>query len=486
MARVETTHYGLVPAQGPHWTLAQEKSIAQDYPFEAAYDSPEQFITQTYLQFLWLPQSLMPLQLLVPSLRRVSSIPSSSQTPHSLHSLLDPLLQTTRAISNKYHVELVQILQDGGGAGELEETMMWYTLHHERMGDQDVESGNQEPWMNEKWRQNWLERLERREVQVQILLYMTKLSLPGSLPVVNQPKQRKRSGKEAVPPSLSPEERLESLMDKLSMLQLTNHLETNGPKLNHNEKDWAQLFCESTVEPIFKTPLPEMCSLLRSKLFPASPFSDDSDADTATASRSPSPEQDKPQVDQMETSEGTSALLPPNHDSRSLSRARSRSLSMSLAQEKEERERSVGVGPGKKRLLNREVSMSRAFKPRPKTSSKLSEAPQESQARANEDDSEIILVEDTPQKPRVAHNKQIAQFQDAASSSSSNLFGTERTNPRGIFGSQEDETDDDDAWMLDSSPDVLLLRPGRRDRGSDDEYEAVTFHTPSKKPRRRK
>lgn len=86
---------------------------------------------------------------------------------------------------------------------------------------------------------------------MQILLYMTKLSLPGSLPVVKQPKQRKRSGKEAgPPPPLSPEERLESLMDKLSMLQLTNHLETNGPKLNHNEKDWAQLFCESIVEPM--------------------------------------------------------------------------------------------------------------------------------------------------------------------------------------------------------------------------------------------
>lgn len=78
---------------------------------------------------------------------------------------------------------------------------------------------------------------------------MTKLSLPGPLPVVNQPKKRKRAGKEAdLPPPLSPEERLESLMDKLSMLQLTNHLETNGPKLNHNEKDWAQIFCESIVE----------------------------------------------------------------------------------------------------------------------------------------------------------------------------------------------------------------------------------------------
>lgn len=242
----------------------------------------------------------------------------------------------------------------------------------------------------------------------------------------------------------------------------------------------------------FKNQLPELCSLLRSKVFPASPFSDDfSDADTVTASRSPSPEQDPPQLDHLETSLGSSTLLPPNHDPRPLSRARSRSLSVSLAQEKEERERSVGVGPSKRRLLNREVSMSRAFKPKPRTTSKLPEVTQESQTRGDEEsktenNSEVILVEDTPQKPRIAYNKREIQPQsDATSSSSSNLFGSERSNPPGIFGRQKDETDDDDAWMLDSSPDVLLLRPGRRARGSDDEYEAVTFHTPSKKPRRR-
>lgn len=103
----------------------------------------------------------MPLNLFVPSLRRVVGLPSSSQTPHSLHSLLDPLLQTTRTISNKYHVELVQILQDGGGAGEMEETMMWYALHHERTCDN--KQSKDEPWMDEKWRQGWLERLEKRE-----------------------------------------------------------------------------------------------------------------------------------------------------------------------------------------------------------------------------------------------------------------------------------------------------------------------------------
>lgn len=73
---------------------------------------------------------------------------------------------------------------------------------------------------------------------------MTKLSLPGPVPVVAQPKKRKRSHKEADPPPRAPEERLEDFMDKLSVLQLTEHLETGGPRFNYNEKDWAQAFCE--------------------------------------------------------------------------------------------------------------------------------------------------------------------------------------------------------------------------------------------------
>lgn len=107
----------------------------------------------------------MPLELFVPSLRRVAALPSSSQASHSLHPLLDPLLQTARAISNKYHVELVQILQDGGGNGEIEETVMWYTLHHAKIGyhEQTGREVVQDPWTDEKWRQNWLECLERRE-----------------------------------------------------------------------------------------------------------------------------------------------------------------------------------------------------------------------------------------------------------------------------------------------------------------------------------
>jgi hypothetical protein len=91
----------------------------------------------------------MPLHLLVPSMLRVN-VASSSQsppiTPHPLHALLDQLLLSVRSSSNKYHVELPQILSDGGGAGEVEENMMWFTLNHEKVG-----------------RTEWLDRMERRE-----------------------------------------------------------------------------------------------------------------------------------------------------------------------------------------------------------------------------------------------------------------------------------------------------------------------------------
>ncbi|KAJ3564878.1 hypothetical protein NP233_g8001 [Leucocoprinus birnbaumii] len=373
---------------------------------------------------------------------------------------------TTRAITNKYQVELVQILQDGGGAGEVEETMMWYALHHEKPANQDPlqDAGSQELWLDTKWRQEWQERLEKREYW-------------------KNRRKRKRSRNEVQAPASTPEERLESFMDKLSMMQLAGHLSTDGSRLNHNERDWAQSFCEDVVELTFKPVLPELCSLLRSKVFPDSPFSD---TDTLTASRSPSPEP-QPAESQTSIQAPSTNSISAKASSRSLARARSRSLSMSLAQEREERERSVGIGPGKKRALNREVSMSRAFKPRPKAAPKITEADPNSQSnvdsKSQSEKGEVVLVEETPQKPR-AINRKASQPQFNNTASSNNIFGA-RQNSQSLFGTRIEETDDDDAWMLDSSPDVLLLQPGRKaEGGSDDEYEAVTY-TPSKKPRRR-
>ena len=108
----------------------------------------------------------MPLHLLVPSLQRVNAPSPSDASIHPMHAFLAPLLLTARSSVNKYHTELPQILTHGGGAGEMEETMMWYALTHEK-ADEETQSALPEsadgPWVVPKWRQKYLERMERRE-----------------------------------------------------------------------------------------------------------------------------------------------------------------------------------------------------------------------------------------------------------------------------------------------------------------------------------
>ncbi|KAH7921684.1 hypothetical protein BV22DRAFT_1018890 [Leucogyrophana mollusca] len=252
------------------WTALQEKSISREYPFtDLADESPDQFVVRTYLQFLWLPESIMPLTLLIPSIRRVSSSRHPSELEHenthahALHTLIQPLLLSVRTSASKYHTELPQILADNGGAGELEETMMWFALNYEKSSEDEDE---------ERWRNQWLERLERREVQIQILLYFLKLSLPGpqtplppvtipapatttSFPTSTSTHSRKRKSKpKIVIPSTT--ERLESFMDKLSTWQLLSSMDAGAPTSPGNrsgdrelERDWMQAFCEDVVEP---------------------------------------------------------------------------------------------------------------------------------------------------------------------------------------------------------------------------------------------
>lgn len=111
----------------------------------------------------------MPLTLLIPSLLRVKIASSSQPTTHPLHVLISSLLLTSRSSANKYHTDLPQLLSDGGGDGEIEETMMWYALSYEKADESEGQSrpGSiehaEELWMNEKWRNKWLERMERRE-----------------------------------------------------------------------------------------------------------------------------------------------------------------------------------------------------------------------------------------------------------------------------------------------------------------------------------
>ncbi|KAG1821058.1 uncharacterized protein BJ212DRAFT_1426765 [Suillus subaureus] len=377
------------------WTAAQEKSLSRDYPLQDHDpDDPALFVQRTYLHYLWLPHSIMPLSVFIPSLLRIQGpLDLAEDQPHPLHAFIEPLLLSLRAAVNKYHNELPQILADGGGAGEAEESIMWYALGYEKV-DASAERSehlnrDDNAMLEDKWRSGWLERMEQREVQIQILLYFLKLSLPGPctpLPPVEVPltdstyfispakhsrlqKKKKEKPNLIIPSSI---ERLESFMDKLSTWQLVSLMTTSHTEIttrNKNERDWMQKFCEDVVEPLFKSKLPEQCTLLRSKLFPSSPFSDE------PPSPGSSTEKSVPGSRSHHSSSTTAAG--PQIGGTAKAPVRTRSLSVSLAQEKEkERAASVGATQDKtlQRALTRQISMSRAWKGKDRSTTAVSQA----------------------------------------------------------------------------------------------------------------
>ncbi|KAF5372333.1 hypothetical protein D9615_009288 [Tricholomella constricta] len=514
---VATPHYFLSSKTRVNWTSTQEKSLANDFPFDLEKESDDQFVVRTYLQFLWLPESIMPLKLLVPSLLRVPSAPSE---PHALHTYLKPLLQTARSASQKYNLELPKILSNGGGAGEIEETMMWYALSYEK-ADEDLWTRaaaiGEGPWEDEKWRSKWLERMERREYKIQILLYFLELSLPG--PPLPPPSPQKGKGKgkrsrEETNTGRPPEECLEIFMDKLSMWQLMEGLEnvTKPPETSFNENplDWIQIFFEEVVKPQFETQLPELCSLMRSKIFPHSLFSSSSPGSSSpSSSRATSPDISSRQPSPA-PSNTSSKARPLVRD-----RERSRSLSVSLAQERErERERSVTTLLPKKRALNREVSMSRAFKPKPKARAsqekeenvrKAKVGLQNEGARAknvNEPttkDEGVLLVEATPTRPKLARSQStfsvnVRENETAEGTPSRSHSRTQSFSFQASLGTKDDTDDDiddegdedEDEWRLpgSSSPGVLLLKRGRH-VGDAQAAGVLVDCTPTKRSRLR-
>ncbi len=94
----------------------------------------------------------------------------------------------------------------------------------------------------------------RYRVQIQILLYLLKLSLHGpSPPVTESPskkKKRRRSTWKNPVEEESWEDRLEAFMDKLSMWQLVNKLDDVASDASKGRRDWMQIFCEDVVEPL--------------------------------------------------------------------------------------------------------------------------------------------------------------------------------------------------------------------------------------------
>ncbi|KAG6380196.1 hypothetical protein JVT61DRAFT_8287 [Boletus reticuloceps] len=497
----------LLTSSNARWTATQEKTIARDYPFTDIHlETPDQFVVRMYLQFLWLPESIMPINLLVPSLHRVQDAsPQSPDSPHPLHALLDPLLLSVRSVTSKYHTDLPQILAQDGGEGELEESMMWYTLGYEMsgVGEGGTRLNNEDAIMlEEKSRNIWLERLERREVQIQILLYLLKLSLPGPcspLPRVKIPandvvpstkkKRQKERAKYIVP---STHERLESFMDKLSMWQLViNMTDLNKDK---DKRDWMQAFCENVVERQFKSTLPDTCALLRRKLFPHSPFQPTT---TLTRDRVPNLKwlapiihvltvnlRDRPlpplfpspraNLTPIQSSAPPLSYPTPPHQMRDLVHVPCPSR---LHRMRPQGAPCSTSGTSLKRALSREVSMSRGFKPRaqqsqasrPNTSgTKVAAKPKREDKKEDNRSQGVTLVAATPTKPKVRGNYRHASSQSQTRAFSPNL-GVGPEDDHDVTGNDTDHEgmtqvrdEDEELWLPGSSPDVLLLGPRKR------------------------
>jgi hypothetical protein len=137
-------------------------------------------------------------------------------------------------------------------------------------------------------------------------------------------------------------------MDKLAMWQLLPDSTQLPNNPRSDELDWVQQFYNQVVEPSFKSTLPEQCQILRDKIFSHSVFSDEERSD-----------------EEAGTTPAIRVKKRPRTGSTASTASRARSLSVSLAEERRTLARSGSIGAGAgKRMLSREVSMSRVFKDR--------------------------------------------------------------------------------------------------------------------------
>ena len=151
-------------------------------------------------------------------------------------------------------------------------------------------------------------------------------------------------------------------------------------------------------------------------------------------------------------------------------------------------------------MLNREISMSRAFKSKSKSKDKATsergpkpEAVAPVKSKAN--DLGITLVEETPVKPCLTSSRTLSFDQASLGIAPiKDLKGKSKNVEKdGSFlaGSSQQLgiLDDEDEWMLGSSPDILLLNPKQSigssfGLDSDGEVEEAQA-TPSKPSRKR-
>ncbi|TFY80051.1 hypothetical protein EWM64_g3957 [Hericium alpestre] len=276
-------HYKLATTGHIKWNENQEKSISISstlfHPSQP-YASLDERVRLIYLQFLYLPEVLFPLRHLT---RMLLSLVESNDAA-ALHASLDSISLTNRWCSYKYQEQVPKVLAQRLQVG-LEDQMMLFAFDHradsESMDDSDEDTSR-----------TWLEQMEKREyesfslsitckvanrtrrAQIQILIHLLRLTLPGpcppptNRPVPALPRKRRRlqhvssSDTEEATPEHILEDRLESLMDRLVLWQMAlpatdaeqDAFDTEGTQqqaaIGKELRDWTQEFCEDVVQPL--------------------------------------------------------------------------------------------------------------------------------------------------------------------------------------------------------------------------------------------
>ncbi|KAI0086035.1 hypothetical protein BDY19DRAFT_895413 [Irpex rosettiformis] len=505
------------------WTATQEKSISNELPFtEISAPHASERVSHIYHQVLWLPESIMPLDRLVPALMCAVSValPNTGYHQfegHELLGLLKPHLMTPRQVTEKYHKRLAALMdQEESSDVDPDDELMWYIMRYDKGVPEDGTTPDAQA-AYEAWKSAWLNRMEQREIMVQILLHFLLLTLPGIpedeskpyIPNISTPNPSPRKRKHvssSSQDSLSAaalEECLEVLMDKLAMWQLIYSVDLNAggdggvrqthrltsfhknkPK-NTDDRDWMQIFCEDVVEPAFRSKLPTQCSLLRSKVFQTSPFDDEDSFDL------PDSPPASPKLDSQRPKKSASRANEGSREKKDLSRTRS--LSITLEEERvRARSRSLSIGPNAvhKRALAREVSMTTAFKGKEKKKAQDPSSRRNALGRTKSTADAVVvkakgkdrvgttLVAATPRKVKPKGGRSFSSaFPDGKDVLPTLIdeSGLNNTSRRAVEGG-----DDDDDWTLRSSPDILLLTDDERNTspsadGLDDDAKERLF-----------
>ncbi|KAF8299302.1 hypothetical protein DL93DRAFT_2233933 [Clavulina sp. PMI_390] len=274
-ATISPAIYSLSNVCPANWPTNASFTVVASYPFTSAPadESPDDFVLRTYYETLWMPEVIASLSRFIPTLRRVRSSSDASTGP--LRSLVTPLLLSMKDLSAKYRVEIPQMITSGGTGEDAEEAMILFAWTHEKRPESN--SKPLEPDGSEKealWTKKWLQRFERRDAMIQVLLHFLVLSLPEDSDSPSTDKKRKRKGKRKANASKGLQDNLDMLIDRLCIWRETqSHISENaGPSTSSSafqaERDWLQAFCDDVVRPTFATVATPLYESFRSKCFP--------------------------------------------------------------------------------------------------------------------------------------------------------------------------------------------------------------------------